>query len=86
MRKPTTEQILVLIQDYVEDIQDSPDRPDGDDTPESIAIDSLDQVELIIAIEEEFDQLIPDDFFTVDDRNKTLRELSARIAKLLGSE
>lgn len=67
----------------MEDIQD---RPDGEDTPESIVIDSMDQVELIMFIEEEFNQEIPDDFFTVDDRNKTLRELSGRIAKLFGSE
>lgn len=83
MSKPTTDRILSLIQDYMEDIQD---RPDGEDTPESIVIDSMDQVELIMFIEEEFNQEIPDDFFTVDDRNKTLRELSGRIAKLFGSE
>lgn len=83
MSKPTTDRILSLIQDYMEDIQD---RPDGEDTPESIVIDSMDQVELIMFIEEEFNQEIPDDFFTVNDRNKTLRELSERIAKLFGSE
>lgn len=83
MSKPTTDRILSLIQDYMEGIQD---RPDGEDTPESIVIDSMDQVELIMFIEEEFNQEIPDDFFTVNDRNKTLRELSERIAKLFGSE
>lgn len=83
MSKPTTDRILSLIQDYMEDIQD---RPDGEDTPESIVIDSMDQVELIMFIEEEFNQEIPDGFFTINDRNKTLRELSERIAKLFGSE
>lgn len=83
MRTPTTENILTLAQDYIADVQD---RPMVSDTIQSIEFDSLDQVELIMAIEDEFGQEIPDGFFTEQDRDKPLQELAKRVAKLFGAE